>query len=100
MKVGHQNGGSLHIKNTVTAGFDLLDVLDDRRIERHLGGAANGPNGLGSATTLSIADQGDAAIFRVNGPVVSKQEIASDKCALALLTFERALFRVCDGKSD
>ena len=59
-----------------------------RRARRGLG------RRLPSLSPLDLADQWSAAIFGVDGAIVSQQQVSSDEGTPAFLTFERTLFGV------
>lgn len=93
MKVGNQHRSGFEINHTITA---RLYLFQRRSVEHRLLGR-RGRRGrcLGRRAPLDLADERDAAILRVDGAVVSQQQVTSDEGASALETVEGTFFRVC-----
>jgi hypothetical protein len=83
-----------HIEYAVGTGFELLE---SRGVDgnRRLGGAADGPSSLGSATALAVAVERDASIFGMDSTVMAEEQIAPHKRAAAFHALERPLLGVC-----
>lgn len=95
LKVGYQHCGSLKIKIALTACFYLLQR---GRVHVHVNGGFGGSGldrWLGGRPPLDLADEGDAAIFGVDGSIVSQQQVSSHKGGPALGAFEGSLFGIC-----
>ena len=81
----------------LTACFQLFQR---RRVHVETDGLGGlGRRRLRARFSLVLADERDAAIFGVDGAVVSKEEIAADEGAAALEAFEGTFFGIWSDKS-
>jgi len=91
LHVSDKHRSSFYVENTIAASFDLL--LESARVnDGRL--PTDASNGLGTTTALAITVKRYASVLGVDGAVVSKQKVASDKGTLALHALERPFFRV------
>ena len=95
MEVGHQHCRSLKVSHTITACFYLFQCGRIHAQRRFRGGRRRLRGCLGRRTPLVFGDERGAAIFGMNGPVVSQQQVPTDKRAATFHAFEGAFLGVC-----
>ena len=94
LKVGYQHCGSFKIKIALTACFYLFQRGG---VHVHVqGGFGGGILGrwLAGRPPLDFADERNAAIFGVDGTIVSQQQVPSHKGGAAFGALEGSLFGV------
>lgn len=92
LEVGHQHGGVLHAERVIA----IAKLLERRLVEvGELGGCVRRAlAAAGRVASLRLCLEGHAAVFGVDGTVVSQQEVSPDEGGAAFAAFERSFFRV------